>query len=297
MTYSHAVSRRVLRFAPSPNGFLHIGHAYSALCNDRLARATGGRLLLRMEDIDRGRCKPSYEAAILEDLAWLGIAFDREVRRQSEHFSDYAQALEKLSARGLLYPCFCTRGDITRTAAGRPDAPRDPDGAPLYPGTCKRLDAEARQRRIAAGVPAALRLDMDKAVAELGLRLGWREFGGGREARDVAAEPRLWGDAVLARRDIPASYHIAVVVDDALQGVTDVVRGEDLFHATSLHRLLQELLGLPAPDYHHHHVLRDEAGAKLSKSTKAKALRALRAEGVSAAEVRASLEAEAAIDG
>ncbi len=287
--------RRVLRFAPSPNGFLHIGHAYSALCNDRLARETGGRLLLRMEDTDRGRCKPSYEAAILDDLAWLGVRFDPAVRRQSEHFSDYAQALDRLSARGLLYPCFCTRGDIARKASARAGVARDPDGAPLYTGTCKHLSAEARQRRIAAGAPAALRLDMDRAIAELGLRLGWREFGEGQEGRDVAAEPRLWGDVVLARRDIPASYHIAVVVDDALQGVTDVVRGEDLFQATSLHRLLQELLGLPAPDYHHHRVLKDEAGAKLSKSTKAKALRALRAEGVGADEVRASLGFEPAV--
>jgi glutamyl-Q tRNA(Asp) synthetase len=284
----------VLRFAPSPNGHLHLGHAYSALCNDRLAREDGGRLLLRMEDIDQARCKPQYETSIRDDLAWLGILFDPAVRRQSEHFSDYALALERLAARDLLYPCFCTRGDILRSIAGQSSWPRDPDGAPLYAGTCKHLEPYERDRKIASGMPAAMRIDMDRAVAQLGLRLGWREFGEGTVARDVAAEPALWGDAVLARRDIPASYHIAVVVDDALQGVTDVVRGEDLFAATSLHRLLQELLDLPAPNYRHHALLRDSHGEKLSKSANARSIKAAREEGVSAARLRAQLGFEPA---
>lgn len=275
----------VLRFAPSPNGYLHLGHAYSALTNARIAERLGGRLFLRMEDIDGDRCKPEFEAAIVEDLAWLGLSFDPDVRRQSEHFSDYKAALQRLTDEGLLYPCFCTRTEIARAVGGRGDWPRDPDGSPHYSGACKRLDASERARRLAAGRPAALRIDMALALAKVGRGLGWLEFGEGEAAREIAAEPARWGDAVLARRDIPASYHIAVVVDDDLQGVTDVVRGQDLFEATSLHRLLQELLGRPGPRYHHHDLVRDQGGDKLSKRTSAKSIRALRREGVSAQEL------------
>ncbi len=286
---TESASQPVFRFAPSPNGYLHIGHAWSALYNQRLARESGGRFLLRIEDIDAGRCRREYDDAIREDLAWLGVTWEEPVRRQSEHFDDYARALRTLRDRGVAYPCFCSRAEVARAAAAVPDAPRDPDGAPLYPGTCRGLDRSEIERRLASGREPALRLDLAAALALIGRGLSWREFGEDAAGRVVAAEPGLWGDAVIGRRDTPASYHIAVVVDDALQGVTDVARGRDLFHATGLHRLLQELLGLPAPRYRHHALLLDEAGAKLSKSARSKSLRALRAEGAGAAEVRARL--------
>jgi len=285
-----SVGQRVFRFAPSPNGYLHLGHAYSALMNEKLARESGGRLLLRIEDIDVGRCRPEYEAAIFEDLDWLGVRFDGEARRQSDHFSDYALAVERLDARGLVYPCFCTRAEIVRAAAERFEWPRDPDGAPVYPGTCKHLRGdETALRARGAGRYAAQRLDMNEALAEAGQRIGWREYGETGAARDVSGEPNIWGDVALARKDVPASYHIAVVVDDALQGVTDVVRGTDLLAATSLHRLLQILLGLPAPDYHHHDLVRDAEGAKMSKSALSKPLRDLRAGGATPETVRRRL--------
>jgi glutamyl-Q tRNA(Asp) synthetase len=283
-------SSRVFRFAPSSNGYLHLGHAYSAALNFEMAGAAGGRLLLRIEDIDLERCRPEFERAVLEDLRWLGLAWEEPVRRQSEHFADYATALDKLAALGLTYPCFCTRGEILSAAAAKPGWPRDPDGSPLYPGACKHLSGEERRRRLAAGQPAAQRIDMEAALAAAAFQLSWREYGAGSEGRAALAEPARWGDAVLSRRDIAASYHIAVVVDDALQGVTDVVRGEDLFMATSLHRLLQVLLDLPAPSYHHHTLLRDASGQKLSKSLRAKSLRAMRQEGLSAAAVREKLK-------
>ena len=280
----------VFRFAPSPNGYLHLGHAYSALLNADLARQAGGRLLLRVEDIDATRCRPEFEAAIYEDLAWLGLAWETPVRRQSEHFASYRAALDRLAAKGLIYPSFESRAEIARMVAER-DAntvwPRDPDGAPLYPGTAKRLSARERETLMASGAPYALRLDMAAALASAG-NLDWTEDGegpGGETGR-VAAQPEAWGDVILARKDTPASYHLAVVLDDALQGVADVVRGQDLFWATSVHRLLQRLLDLPAPRYRHHALLRDAAGAKLSKSTEATGLRELRAEGVTPAEVR-----------
>jgi glutamyl-Q tRNA(Asp) synthetase len=291
MTWSFA--RRVFRFAPSTNGYLHIGHAYSALVNFEMARATGGRLLLRIEDIDLERCRPEFEQAVYTDLGWLGLAWEQPVRRQSEHFSDYRQALARLARRGLTYPCFCSRGDIVHAVAGT-DWPKDPDGSPLYPGTCKRLSQEERKRRLAAGRAAAIRIDMTAAVAEIGFALGWREFRSGSVSQDMVAAPMLWGDAVLARKDIPTSYHLSVVIDDALQDVTDVVRGEDLLAATSLHRLLQVLLDLPAPSYHHHALLRDASGQKLSKSLRATPLRALRQDGLSPASVREKLAAELA---
>ncbi|MGN6311206.1 MAG: tRNA glutamyl-Q(34) synthetase GluQRS [Xanthobacteraceae bacterium] len=280
----------VFRFAPSPNGYLHLGHAYSALLNADLARQVEGRLLLRIEDIDATRCRPEFEAAIYEDLAWLGMAWETPVRRQSEHFASYREALDRLAAQGLIYPSFESRAEISRMVAER-DAhaawPRDPDGAPVYPGTAKQFSARQRETLMASGAPYALRLDVAKALAVAG-DLDWIEDGegpGGETGR-VTARPEAWGDVILARKDAPASYHLAVVLDDALQGVTDVVRGQDLFWATSVHRLLQRLLDLPAPRYRHHALLRDAAGAKLSKSTQATGLRKLRAGGVSPAEVR-----------
>ncbi len=274
---------KTFRFAPSPNGYLHLGHAASALLNARLARESGGRFLLRIEDIDRGRARPEFESAILEDLAWLGLEWAGPVRRQSEHFDDYAQALGRLDAMGLLYACDCRRSDIARAAAVQPDWPRDPDGAPLYPGLCRERPQRSASAILAEG-GVALRLDMRKALALAGQGLSWLEDG----AR-VDAEPALWGDVVLARKDTPASYHIAVVVDDALQGVTHVVRGRDLLPATSLHRLLQRLLDLPTPDYLHHSLLLDADGEKLAKSRGSESLRNLRRNGRDAAGIRAQL--------
>ncbi|PWB66044.1 MAG: tRNA glutamyl-Q(34) synthetase GluQRS [Bradyrhizobiaceae bacterium] len=276
----------VFRFAPSPNGHLHLGHALSALLNHEMARASGGRLILRIEDIDATRCRPEYEAAILEDLAWLGLAWEEPVRRQSEHLDDYRAALARLERRGLVYPGFESRAEIARLVAAREAAgpwPRDPDGAPLYPGAARELAPEVRARRLAAGEPYALRLDMAAALARVG-PLAWEETG--LQAGRVAAAPEAWGDVVLARKETPTSYHLAVVVDDALQGVSHVVRGEDLFWSTSVHRLLQALLGLPAPVYHHHRLIRDADGRKLAKSTRATALRELRAQGLTPEDVR-----------
>jgi glutamyl-Q tRNA(Asp) synthetase len=268
----------VFRFAPSPNGHLHLGHALSALLNHDMARAAGGRFLLRIEDIDASRCRPEFEAAILEDLAWLGLAWEEPVRRQSEHLDAYRAALGRLG--GLVYPSFESRGEIARLAVERgPDWPRDPDGAPLYPGRARDVAPEERARRMEAE-PYALRLDMAAALARVG-PLRWREGEG-----SVAAQPEAWGDVVLARKDIPTSYHLSVVVDDALQGITHVVRGQDLYWSTSVHRLLQELLGLPAPTYHHHRLVLDDEGRKLSKSTRATALRELRAQGVTPRVIR-----------
>ena len=356
----------VFRFAPSPNGYLHLGHALSALVNADWARASGGRFLLRIEDIDAARCRPEYEAAIYEDLAWLGIAWEMPVRRQSEHFGDYRAALDMLDAMGLIYPSFESRAEIAMMVAGREARgpwPRDPDGAPHYPGAAKMLPASERARRMASGEPYALRLDMAAAIAlvaplsddllsspsplrgrsaseasreggerqihseilhtplpippptQVGLarlahqsekprqarvsrrreeiaahseKLTWDESGAGPkgETGAVTADPCAWGDVILARKDTPASYHLAVTVDDAAQGVTDVVRGHDLFHATSVHRLLQALLGLPAPRYRHHRLVLNDDGRKLSKSTSATGLRELRARGLEPADIR-----------
>lgn len=282
-------SRTVVRFAPSPNGHLHLGHAYSAMMNALLAQETAGRMLLRMENIDTTRCRPEFESAICEDLGWLGLTWDGPVRRQSDHFSDYAAALDNLERRGLVYPCFCSRGDIMAKAASRSNWPVDPDGTPLYPGTCKHMAPAARAKRFAAGERASYRLDMDRALRMVGSDLAWNEYRGGSLRFEERASPAVWGDAVLSRKDIATSYHIAVVVDDAAQGVTDVVRGEDLFMATSLHRILQVLLDLPPLNYHHHALLRDSAGQKLSKSLRAKPLRGFRQEGYSAENVRARI--------
>jgi glutamyl-Q tRNA(Asp) synthetase len=272
----------VTRFAPSPTGLLHLGHAHSALAGWRRARAAGGRFLLRLEDIDPGRCRPDFAAAIEEDLGWLGLDWDGPVRVQSAHLSDYRATLDRLAGRGLLYPCFCTRADIAREIAASASAPHGPDG-PLYPGTCRRLPEEERQARIAAGVPHALRLDMARALAAVPGELSFHEDGEGRRRCD----PARFGDAVLARKDIPASYHLCVTHDDAQQGVTLVTRGEDLKPATDLHRLLQALLGWPEPAYAHHRLLTDAEGKRLAKRDRAATLRDLRAAGVSPAEARA----------
>jgi len=280
----------VFRFAPSPNGYLHLGHAYSALLNFDLARQGGGKFLLRIEDIDATRCRPEFEAAIYEDLGWLGISWETPVRRQSEHLAFYRDAVEKLSTRDLVYPAFESRAEIAKLVALREAAgawPRDPDGTPLYPGTAKALASDQRRRLIDRGAPYALRLDMAAALARAGA-LGWSEHGEGPggETGQISARPERWGDVILARKETPTSYHLSVVIDDALQGVTEVVRGQDMFHATSVHRLLQQLLGLPQPAYRHHRLLADVAGQKLSKSTDATGLRELRAAGATPEDIR-----------
>lgn len=279
----------VFRFAPSPNGYLHLGHAFSAMLNADLARESGGRFLLRIEDIDPTRCRAEFEDAIDQDLAWLGLVWEKPVRRQSRHFADYRAALEKLMALGLVYPSFESRAEIAgliRLKETDGPWPRDPDGAPLYPGTARSLPSEERERLLRSGAPYALRLDM-AACARAG-ELSWRECGEGPRGENgiVVARPEAWGDVIIARKETPTSYHLAVVVDDALQGVTDVVRGQDLFWSTSVHRLLQQLLGLPSPVYRHHRLVRDAAGQKLSKSTEATGLRELRANGVTPVEIR-----------
>jgi glutamyl-Q tRNA(Asp) synthetase len=287
--------RRVFRFAPSPNGFLHRGHALSALLNARAATMTGGRLLLRIEDIDATRARPHFEAAIFEDLAWLGLSWEEPVLRQSERFDAYRSALTELQRLRLLYPAFSSRAETAAAiaqasegAAG--DWPRDPDGAPLYPGTERDWPEAKRAAEMASGRPYALRLDMARALAGIG-GLAWREADplGAAPAAAVQADPAAWGDVVLARKETPASYHLAVVVDDAFQGVTDVVRGLDLQPATAVHRLLQALLGLREPRYHHHQLILDESGQKLAKSRGSQSIRARRAAGESPAELIAGL--------
>ncbi|PSC05068.1 tRNA glutamyl-Q(34) synthetase GluQRS [Alsobacter soli] len=287
----------VFRFAPSPNGYLHLGHAASALLNASLAKRLGGRLLLRIEDIDIGRSRPEFEAAIVEDLAWLGLRFDEPARRQSEHMAEYAAALQELGRRGLTYPCFCTRGEIAARVAeaeapGR-SWPRDPDGAPMGVCPCAGLSLADRQGRIRAGEPHATRLAMAAALEAAGdAPLGWTEWDPASDGgRHVEADPARWGDVVIGRKDVPASYHLAVTHDDALQGVTHVVRGADLREATHIHVLLQRLRGLPTPVYHHHGLVLDADGRKLSKSIRSTALRSLRAEGVTPGEIRRRLGA------
>lgn len=282
----------VFRFAPSPNGELHLGHARSALLNEQLARETGGRLLLRMEDIDLARCTPEFEAGIYRDLEWLGLQWEIPVRRQSEHFEDYAAALERLKKMGVVYPAFMSRGQVRdhiadlETPARR--WPRDPDGAPLYPGVERDMSRREQTKRIKAGDKHSWRLNVDAALALAPKALTWTELGAGPkgESGTVAARPQIWGDVVLSRSDAPSSYHLAVTVDDAGQGVTNIVRGQDLFQATAVHRLLQALLGLPEPVYHHHPLVLGADGRKLSKSEQHSGLRELREEGVSAQDVR-----------
>jgi glutamyl-Q tRNA(Asp) synthetase len=281
----------VTRFAPSPTGLLHLGHAHSALIAWRAARQAGGRFLLRIEDIDRARCRPEFTEALLEDLAWLGLDWDGPLRVQSLHLAEYRAALDALLARGLLYPCFCTRAGIAREVAAIGAAPHGPEGV-LYPGTCRRLPAEDRAARIASGVPYALRLDMAAALAITG-PLSFEELGQGR----LRCDPARFGDAVLARKDSPASYHLCVTQDDARQGVTLVTRGADLKPATDLHRLLQALMGWPEPAYRHHALLLGPDGKRLAKRDGAPSLRALREGGATPAAVRAMAEGRAATTG
>lgn len=271
----------VTRFAPSPTGLLHLGHAHSALLGWRLARAGGGRFLLRIEDIDGTRCREEFVTAIFEDLAWLGVDWEMPVRRQSQHLADYRAALDRLAASGVIYPCFCTRASIRAEVARAGAAPQDGEGAP-YPGTCRALDPAERERRLAAGAAFALRLDIAKALALSG-PMEWEDESVGC----VAADPQALGDVVLARKETPTSYHLAVTIDDALQGVSLVVRGTDLFAATHIHRLLQALLGLPVPRYRHHPLLTDAAGRRYAKRDRALSLRALRDAGAMPAAVRA----------
>ena len=288
------MSRPTFRFAPSPNGRLHLGHAYSALLNARIAGRLGGRLLLRIEDIDPGRCRPDFVDGILADLDWLGLTFEAHPRRQSEHLSDYAAAHDRLAAGGLTYPCFCSRGQIAADIAAREargeGRARDPDGAPLYPGTCRGLSPEEARARIARGEPHTWRLDMESALRTLTDPPVIRRFSPDDGAHEtVAADPARWGDAVIARRDVPTSYHLSVVCDDAVQGITHVVRGQDLEAATDLHALLQRLLHLSGPAYHHHALIRTDNGEKLAKSKGSEALADLRARGATPADVRAML--------
>ncbi len=274
----------VTRFAPSPTGLLHLGHAHAALFAERAARQAGGRFLLRIEDIDRGRCRPAYEAAIAEDLGWLGLAWEAPVLRQSERFAVYRRALARLGEQGFLYPCFCTRKEIQAEIARAGQAPHGPDGA-LYPGTCRHLSEDERRAGLAEGRPYALRLDVSAAAAAAG-PLTWTEHGRDLGGAAVAAEPEIHGDVVLARKDVPASYHLAVTIDDSEQGVTLVTRGADLAPATHVHRLLQALLDLPVPRWHHHGLVEDAAGRRLAKRDDAVAIRTLRDQGLSPAEVR-----------
>jgi glutamyl-Q tRNA(Asp) synthetase len=263
----------ITRFAPSPTGRLHLGHAASAGYAADRAAAAGGVFLLRIEDIDATRCRPEWTDAILEDLAWLGLRWPEPVRRQSEHLAEYAAALERLRGLGVVYPCFCTRKDIEEEAARAGVAPHGSEGPP-YPGTCRRLSAAERADRLAAGTAASWRLDAAAALRVTG-PLGWRDERFGPQV--VRAEPT--GDVVVGRKDLGTSYHLAVVVDDALQGVTLVTRGEDLFASTPVHRILQALLGLPEPLYHHHRLLLDETGKRFAKRDRAVTLAALREAG------------------
>ena len=269
--------RPTFRFAPSPNGRLHLGHAYSALCNERAARASGGALLLRIEDTDPTRSKRAFEEGIVEDLAWLGIAFDGAPRRQSDHMDDYARAFDRLFALGLLYPCFCTRGKILADNQGA----RDTDGGPLHLGRCAGVAT--------AGETPAWRLDVRLAVAELSAPLSWSESGEGGKVARIEATPLAWGDFVLRGKERAATYHLAVVVDDAIQGVTDVVRGSDILPATSIHVLLQALLNIAPPRYHHHRLVLDSHGAKMSKSAASQPIAALREAGYGSEDLRSAL--------
>jgi glutamyl-Q tRNA(Asp) synthetase len=282
----------ISRFAPSPTGRLHLGHGYSALRAHDLARAAGGRFLLRIEDIDPTRCRPEHVAGILEDLRWLGIGWDGEPVFQSHRLPLYAAALDRLRQRGLVYPCFCTRARIAAEIAASAAAPHgpamSPDGGPLYPGICRSLSEADRAARIAAGEPHAWRMDMAAAAALAG-PLAWHDA----QAGEVTATPEIHGDVVLARKDAPTSYHLAVTVDDAAQGVTDVVRGQDLFAATHVHRLLQALLDLPVPRYHHHALLTDAKGERLAKRAGSPTLASMRAEGADPKELVARLRGPA----
>ena len=280
----------IFRFAPSPTGLLHLGHAFSALHAFDAARAAGGRFLLRIEDIDHTRCRPEYVAQILDDLSWLGLTWEEPVRCQSEHMDDYTRALQKLEALGVTYRCVASRSEIkahVEQRSGLGEAERDPDGTLIYPGIYRNLDVEKTTGMMASGKPACVRLDMAKAIKLAGDGLTFQEKGSGPqgECGEVLCNPQIWGDIVIARKETPTSYHLSVVVDDALQDVSEVTRGQDVFYATSIHRLLQVLLELPQPDYNHHRLIKDEAGRRLSKSAADKSLKSWRSQGYSVEEL------------
>ncbi|MNH91283.1 Glutamate--tRNA ligase [compost metagenome] len=279
----------VYRFAPSPNGFLHLGHALSAFLNHDMAKASGGRFLLRIEDIDQTRCTAEFEEMIYRDLAWLGLDWEMPVRRQSEHFDAYRDALDRLRGMGLVYPTFLTRGDVkahvTAYEADGKNWPRDPDGSPLYPDDDRLRNEAERAHLIAKGIKHAWRMDVMKAMALVGKQLSWQETGTGHP-ETIPADPTIWGDVILSRSDAPSSYHLSVAIDDALQGITHVVRGADLYTATAIHRLLQELLCLPEPVYHHHQLIVGSDGRKLSKSEGSTGIAALRDEGLLPGDIR-----------
>lgn len=274
----------ILRFAPSPNGRLHLGHAYSALLNAQLAAQWDGRFLVRIEDIDTTRCTPALAQQALDDLRWLGLAWEEPVRVQSQHFDDYIAAADALRAQHLLYPCFCTRTHVAQHSTGT-----DPDGAPLYHGACASLPMREVQARMQAGEPHAWRLRMQQALAQLGAPLTYPRMDiTNNVVGIVPADPTRWGDVILVRKETPTSYHLSVVVDDALQAITHVVRGRDLEAATDVHVLLQALLGLPTPRYHHHALI-TMGGEKLSKSKASESLAELRARGVTPHDIRGML--------
>lgn len=276
----------ITRFAPSPTGHLHLGHAYSALFAYEAARREKGKFLLRIEDIDPIRCKPDFADDLIEDLHWLGLRWEEPIRRQSRHLADYQAALAKLQKQGVIYPCFCTRKEVLAEAAGAGHAPHlsaGPDG-PLYPGTCRHLSGQERAERLGHNRVANWRLDTGKARALTG-PLFWHDRAQGK----IEARPEDFGDVVLARKDVPASYHLSVTVDDHLQGVSLVTRGNDLMRATDIHRLLQALLEYETPDYHHHPLLKDETGKRFAKRDQAVTLRALREGGRTAEDVKKML--------
>lgn len=284
------IARPVLRFAPSPNGPLHLGHALSALYGWAWAQQLGGRHLLRIEDIDPVRSSEAHIDGIFRDLAWLGVTWEEPVLRQSRHISRYEAAAARLAELGLLYPCFATRREIADASAAK-NLPSDPDGAPLYPGLHRGLRAAEVAARRQRGEPFVMRLDMARARDAAAERLAGRplmftELGDGSGPRPILCDPARWGDVVIQRKDVPTSYHLSVVVDDAFQGVTHVSRGRDLFAATDIHRLLQVLLNLPEPVYAHHHLVVDESGRKLSKSVGDTSLAALRDDGMSVFDIK-----------
>lgn len=275
----------ITRFAPSPTGWLHLGHAYAAVFAHAEARQAGGRFLVRLDDLDLTRVRPVYEEAIFEDLTWLGLTWESPIRKQSDHFEAYRDALRRLEALGLLYPCFCTRREIQEEIARAGLAPQGPDG-PLYPGTCRRLAADQVAEQMASGRDYAMRLDLGKALDLAGRDLDWLDLNHGR----MIADPTPLGDVVLSRKETPTSYHLAVVVDDFAQDITLVTRGEDLLPSTHLHRVLQALLDLPVPTWKHHRLITDESGKRLAKRDDARSLRSLREAGWTPDQVRAAID-------